>query len=65
MAPHYLRALASVAGTYKDLSEKKTPDLDKWAKKLVNSHLAKFYAQENNLETNLSSQQTKRRGRRM
>ena len=40
MTPHYLRALASVAGTYKDLSEKKTPDLDKWAKKLVNSHLA-------------------------
>ncbi|MGK7951426.1 MAG: MobQ family relaxase [Xenococcaceae cyanobacterium] len=65
MTSHYLKAIASVAGTYKDLSDRKTDNLDKWAKKLVNSHLAKFHVQENNLETNLSSQQTKRRGRRM
>ncbi len=65
MTSHYLKAIASVAQTYKDLSDRKTDNLDKWAKKLVNSHLAKFHAQENNLSTNLSSQQTKRRGRRM
>jgi len=65
MTPHYLRVIAKVANTYKNLSDSHTPDLDKWAKKLVNSHLAKFYAPENNLSTNLSSQPTKRRGRRM
>ena len=65
MTSHYLKAIAETAQIYKDLSDRKTDNLDKWAKKLLNSHLAKFHAQENNLETNLSSQQTKRRGRRM
>ena len=59
---YYLKAIASSAQTYKSLSDRKTPDLDKWAKKLVNSQLAKFYAQENNQSQNIEQQQTRRRG---
>ncbi len=62
IAKNYIKAIAHVAQTYKSLSDKKTPDLDKWAKRLVNSHVAKFYAQENNLSQNLKLQQTKQIG---
>ena len=65
MTSHYLKAIAETAQIYKDLSDRKTDNLDKWAKKLLNSHLTKFHTQENNLSPNLESQQTKRRGRRM
>ena len=62
IAECYLKAIAYVAGTYQRLSQKKTPDLDKWAKNLVNVYLAKFYAKENEQSQNLEQQQTKRRG---
>ncbi|MDJ0649738.1 MAG: MobQ family relaxase [Xenococcaceae cyanobacterium MO_188.B19] len=62
VAECYLKAIAYVAGTYQRLSKKKTPDLDKWAKNLVNVHLAKFYAKENGQSQNLEQQQTRRRG---
>ncbi len=62
IAKCYMKAIASSAQTYKSLSDRKTPDLDKWAKKIVNSQLSKFYSQENNLSPHLSSQKTKRRG---
>ena len=58
----YLKAIASSAQTYKSLSKKKTPDLDKWAKKIVNSQMAKFYAQKNDQSQNLQQEQTRRRG---
>ncbi len=58
----YLKAIASSAQTYKSLSKKKTPDLDKWAKKIVNSQMAKFYAQKNDQSQNLEQEQTRRRG---
>ena len=62
IAECYVKAIASSAQTYKSLSNRQTPDLDKWAKKLVNSQLAKFYAKENNQSQNIEQQQTKRRG---
>ena len=65
MASHYLRAIAKVANTYKSLSDSHTPNLDTWAKKMINVHLAKFHLQENNLSQNLEPQKRKGRGRRM
>ncbi len=62
IAKNYIKAIAYVAQTYKNLCDRKTPDLDKWAKRLVNSHVAKFYVQENNLSPYLESQQTKQKG---
>ena len=62
IANYYVKAIAHSAMTYESLSDRKTPDLDKWAKKLVNSQLAKFYAQENSQSQNIEKQQTKRRG---
>ena len=62
IAKYYVKAIAQSAQTYKSLSDRKTPDLDKWAKKLVNSQLAKFYAKENNFSQNIEQQQTRRRG---
>ena len=62
LAKHYVKAIAHVALTYKSLSDKKTPDLDRWAKRMVNVYLAKFHVQENNLSQNLESQQTKQKG---
>ncbi len=38
----YVKAIASSAQTYKSLSDRKTPDLDKWAKKIVNSQMSKL-----------------------
>ena len=60
MTPHYLRAIAKVANTYKNLADRNTPNLDTWAKKMVNVHLAEFHLPENNLEP----QRRKGRGRR-
>ena len=65
IAQYYLKAIARTAQTYKSLSKQKTPDLDKWAYKIVNSQMSKFYAQENNSSQNIEQQQTRRRGRRM
>ncbi len=62
IASSYVKAIASSAQTYKSLCDRKTPDLDKWAKKLVNSQLAKFYAQSNDQSQNIEQQQTRRRG---
>ena len=62
IAECYLKAIASSAQTYKSLCNRRTPDLDKWAKKLVNSQLALFYAQENEQSQNIEQQQTRRRG---
>ena len=62
IAECYLKAIASSAQTYKSLSNRKTPNLDKWSKKLVNSQLAKFYAQENNQSQNIEKQQIRRKG---
>ena len=59
---YYLKAIASSAQTYKSLCNRKTPDLDKWAEKIVNSQLAKFYAKENDFSQNLEQEQTRRRG---
>ncbi|MDJ0719409.1 MAG: MobQ family relaxase [Prochloraceae cyanobacterium] len=59
---YYLKAIASSAQTYKSLSQKKTPNLDKWAKKIVNSQMAKFYAQDQDRSQNIEQQQTRRRG---
>ena len=63
LAQHYVKAISSVAGIYQRLSNKKTPDLDGWAKKLVNHNLADFYLEENNRDQNIQPQ--RRRGRRM
>ena len=65
VAECYIKAIASSAQTYKSLCKRKTPDLDKWASKIVNSQLAKFYSQENEQSQNLEQQQTRRRGLRM
>ena len=62
IAECYLKAIAQSAQTYKSLSNRKTPNLDKWSKKLVNSQLAKFYAQENNQSQNIEKQQIRRKG---
>ena len=62
MAKNYIKAIAYVAQTYKSLCDQKIPDLDKWAKRLVNSQMAKFYVQENNLSQNLELKQTKQIG---
>ena len=70
IAEYYLKATseavafgtASSAITYKSLCDRKTPDLDKWAKKIVNSQMSKFYAQENDQSQNIEQQQTRRRG---
>ncbi len=65
MTPHYIKAIAKVANTYKNLADRNTPNLDTWAKKMVNVHLAEFHLQENNLDQNLEPQRRKGRGRRM
>ena len=62
IAEYYLKAIAQTAITYKSLSDRKTPDLDKWAKKLVNSQMSKLYSQSKNQSQNIEQQQTKRRG---
>ena len=62
IAEYYLKAIARTAQTYKSLSQKKTPDLDKWAKKIVNSQMSKFYAQDQDRSKNLEQEQTRRRG---
>ena len=61
MAKSYLKAISHVAGTYKSLSEKKTPNLDALAKQIVNTYLVKFELQDNNVSQNLESK--RRRGR--
>ncbi len=63
IAECYVKAIASSAQTYKSLCDRKTPDLDKWAKKIINSQMAKFYIQENDQSQNIEQQQTRRRGR--
>ena len=40
LAKNYVKAIAHVASTYKNLSDRNTPDNKRWASKLVNSHLA-------------------------
>ena len=62
IAECYVKAIASSAQTYKSLSQKKTPDLDKWAKKIVNSQMSKFYAQDQERSKNLEQEQKRRRG---
>ncbi len=62
IAECYVKAIASSAQTYKSLCNRKTPDLDKWAKKIVNSQMTKFYAKDNNQSQNLEQEQTRRRG---
>ncbi len=62
IAKYYVMAIALAAPTYKSLSDRKTPDLDKWAKNLINSQLSKFYAQANNQSQNIEQQKTRRRG---
>ena len=62
IAECYVKAIANSAQTYKSLSQKKTPDLDKWAKKIVNSQMSKFYAQDQDQSRNIEKQQTRHRG---
>ncbi len=62
IAKCYVKAIAFSAQTYKSLSKKKTPDLDKWAKKIVNSQMSKFYAQDQEQSQNIEKQQTRHRG---
>ena len=62
IAECYLKAIANSVQTYKSLCNRKTPDLDKWAKKIVNSQLIKFYAKENEQSPNLEQEKTRRRG---
>ncbi len=62
IAECYVKAIANSAQTYKSLSQKKTPDLDKWAKKIVNSQMSKFYAQDQDQSQNIEKQQTRHRG---
>ena len=64
IAEYYVKAIANSAQTYKNLSDRKTPDLNKWAKKLVNSQLSKLYSQENNRTKNLEPERKRRRGLR-
>ena len=59
---YYLKAIASSATTYKSLSDRKTPDLDKWAKKIVNSQMSKFYSQSKNQSQNLKPEKKRGRG---
>ncbi len=59
---YYLKAITSSAQTYKSLCNRRTPNLDKWAKKIVNSQMAKFYAQDQDRSQNIEQQQTRRRG---
>ncbi len=61
MAKSYLKAISHVAGTYKSLSEKKTPKIDALAKQIVNTYLVEFHLQDNNISPNLESK--RRRGR--
>ena len=61
LAQHYVKAISSVAGIYQRLSNQKTPDLDGWAKKLVNHNLADFYREENNRDQNIQPQRRRRR----
>ncbi|MDJ0647124.1 MAG: MobF family relaxase [Xenococcaceae cyanobacterium MO_188.B19] len=42
MVKPYLEAISHVAGTYKSLSDKNTPKLDYWAKKMLKQQTAKF-----------------------
>ncbi len=46
MLKPYLKAIAKVAGTYKNLSDKNTTDLDALAKSMVNQHTVEFQLQE-------------------
>ena len=62
IAERYLKAIANSAQTYKSLSKRKTPDLEKWAKKIVNSQMTKFYLQDQDQSQNLQQQQTRDRG---
>ena len=62
IAEYYVKAIVQSAPTYKRLSDMKTPDLDKWAKKMMNSQLAKFYSQENNRSKNLEPERKRGRG---
>ena len=62
VAECYVKAIASSAQTYKSLCNRRTPNLDKWAKKIVNSQMAKFYAQDHDRSQNIEQQQTRRRG---
>ncbi|MGK7953495.1 MAG: hypothetical protein AB4368_33110 [Xenococcaceae cyanobacterium] len=59
---YYLKAIANSAQTYKSLSKSQTPDLDKWAKKIVNSQMTKFYSRDQDQSQNLEQQQTRDRG---
>ena len=61
MAKSYLKAISHVAGTYKSLSNKNTPNLDALAKQIVNTHLVKFELQDNSISPNLTPK--RRRGR--
>ena len=62
IAECYVKAIASSAQTYKSLCNRRTSNLDKWAKKIVNSQMAKFYAQDQDRSQNIEQQQTRRRG---
>ncbi len=42
MVKPYLEAISHVAGTYKSLSDKNTPKLDYWAKKMLRQQTVKF-----------------------
>jgi len=53
-ALNYIKAIANSATTYKSLSDRKTPDLDKWARKLVNSQMAKLLVIDNSVTQNIS-----------
>ncbi len=59
IAKNYVKAIAHVASTYKSLSDKRTPNLDAWAVKMVNSQMAKLQVSDNNVSQNISQ----RRGR--
>ncbi len=62
IAEYYLKAIASSAQTYKSLSKKKTPNLDKWASKIVNSQMSKLYSQDQEQSQNIEKQQRRNRG---
>ncbi len=50
-AKNYVKAIAHVASTYKSLSDKRTPNLDAWAVKMVNSQMAKLQLKDNNVSS--------------
>ncbi len=53
IALNYVKAIAHVAETYKSLSDNKTPNLDVWAVKMVNSQMGKFQLKDNNVSPSL------------